>query len=76
MEPLPTEGDILCMSILRSVLELYYTLHTKSENEFRSLLTKQIKHNAYQIAKNHAESTKKRHRLMDGDGCLLDLLIP
>jgi len=39
----------------------------------------QEKHNAadaYQVAKNRAELTKKRHRLMDGDGCLLDLLIP
>jgi hypothetical protein len=37
----------------------------------------QEKHNAadaYQVAKNRAESTKKRHRLVDGDGHLLDLI--
>ena len=74
MEPLPTEDDILCMSILRSVLELYCTLHTRSENKFRSLLTKYNKGDAYQVATNRAESTKKRHRLVDDDGHLLDLI--
>ena len=37
----------------------------------------QEKHNAadaYRVAKNRAESTKKRHRLVDGDGHLLDLI--
>ena len=39
----------------------------------------QEKHNAadaYQVAKNRAESTKKRHRLVDGDGRLMDLIEP
>ena len=39
----------------------------------------QEKHNAadaYQVAKNRAESTKMRHRLVDGDGRLLDLIEP
>jgi hypothetical protein len=31
---------------------------------------------AYQVAKNRAESTKKRHRPVDGDGRLLDLIEP
>jgi len=37
----------------------------------------QEKHNAadaYRVAKNRAESTKKRHRLVDGDGHLIDLI--
>jgi len=36
----------------------------------------QEKHNAadaYRIAKRRAESTKKRHRLVDDDGRLMDL---
>ena len=39
----------------------------------------QEKHNAadaYQVAKNRAESTKKRHRLVDGNGHLMDLIEP
>jgi pyruvate/2-oxoacid:ferredoxin oxidoreductase beta subunit len=39
----------------------------------------QEKHNAadaYRVGKNRAESTKKRHRLMDGDGHLMDLIEP
>ena len=37
----------------------------------------QEKHNAadaYRVAKNRAESTKMRHRLVDGDGRLIDLI--
>ena len=37
----------------------------------------QEKHNAadaYRVAKNRAESIKMRHRLVDGDGRLLDLI--
>ena len=30
--------------------------------------------NAYQIAQQRARSTGKRHRLVDGDGRLLDLI--
>jgi hypothetical protein len=39
----------------------------------------QEKHNAadaYRVAKRRAESTKKRHRLVYGDGHLLDLIDP
>ena len=36
--------------------------------------TKQNQVDAYRVAHNHAESTKKRHRLVDGDGRLLDLI--
>ena len=39
----------------------------------------QEKHNAadaYRVAKNRAESTKKRHRLVDGNGHLMDLIEP
>ena len=39
----------------------------------------QTKHNegdAFRTAKNRAKSTGKRHRLVDGDGHLLDLIDP
>ena len=35
---------------------------------------KQNQADAYQVAKNRAESVKKRHRLVDGDGRLIDLI--
>jgi hypothetical protein len=38
--------------------------------------TKQNQADAYRVAKRRAESTKKRHRLVDGDVCLMDLLNP
>jgi hypothetical protein len=38
--------------------------------------SKQNQADAYQVAKRRSESTKKRHRLVDGDGCLTDLLNP
>jgi len=36
--------------------------------------TKQNQADAYRVAQHRLESTKKRHRLVDDDGCLLDLL--
>jgi len=36
--------------------------------------TKQNQANAYRVAQRHAESTGKRHRLVDDDGRLLDLI--
>jgi len=47
------------------------------QNQFGKWNRFQEKHNAadaYQVAKNRAESTKKRHRLVDGDGRLIDLI--
>jgi len=38
--------------------------------------TKQNQADAYRVAQRRAESTSKRHRLVDGDGRLLDLLEP
>ena len=38
--------------------------------------SKQNQADAYQVAKNRAESTKKRHRLVDGNGHLMDLIEP
>jgi hypothetical protein len=38
--------------------------------------TKQNQADAYRVAKRRAESTKKRHRLTDESGILLDLLNP
>jgi len=38
--------------------------------------TKQNQAGAYRVAQRRAESTGKRHRLVDGDGRLLDLLEP
>lgn len=37
---------------------------------------KQNQADAYRVAKHRTESTGKRHRLVDGEGCLLDLLAP
>jgi len=36
--------------------------------------TKQNLADAYRVAQRRAESTGKRHRLVDGDGRLLDLI--
>ena len=36
--------------------------------------TKQNQADAYRVAQRRAESTKKRHRQVDGDGRLLDLV--
>jgi len=38
--------------------------------------TKQNQADAYRVAQRRAESTGKRHRLVDSDGRLLDLLEP
>ena len=38
--------------------------------------SKQNQADAYRVAQGRAESTGKRHRLMDGDGHLLDLIHP
>jgi hypothetical protein len=38
--------------------------------------TKQNQADAYRVAQRLAESTGKRHRLVDGDGRLIDLLNP
>ena len=38
--------------------------------------TKQNQADAYRVAQRRAESTKKRHRLVGGDGRMLDLLEP
>ena len=36
--------------------------------------TKQNQADAYRVAQRRAESTKKRHRLVDDDGRLIDLI--
>jgi len=38
--------------------------------------TKQNQADAYRVAQRRAESTKKRHRLIDDKGGLLDILDP
>ena len=38
--------------------------------------TKQNQADAYRVAQRLAESTGKRHRLVEGDGHLMDLLDP
>ena len=38
--------------------------------------TKQNQADAYRVAQRRAESTKKRHRVVDDAGNLVDLLIP
>jgi hypothetical protein len=41
---------------------------------WRHYQTKQNQADAYRVAQRRAESTGKRHRLVDGDGRLLDLI--
>ena len=43
---------------------------------WRHLQTKHNEGDAYRSASNRARSTGKRHRLMDQDGTLLDLIEP
>jgi hypothetical protein len=38
--------------------------------------SKQNQADAYRVAKRRAESTGKRHRLVDGDGHLMELVNP
>ena len=38
--------------------------------------TKQNERDAYRVASNRASSTGKRHRLISGDGGLLDIIEP
>jgi len=38
--------------------------------------TKQNERDAYRVASNRASSTGKRHRLVSGDGVLLDIIDP
>ena len=38
--------------------------------------TKQNQTDAYRVAQRRAESTKKRHRLVDDNGNLMDILNP
>jgi hypothetical protein len=39
---------------------------------WRRFQSKQNQADAYRVAKRRTESTKKRHRLVDGDGRLVD----
>jgi hypothetical protein len=41
---------------------------------WRHFQSKQNQADAYRVAQSRAESTKKRHRLVDDDGRLLDLI--
>ncbi|MCP9911281.1 hypothetical protein KBZ15_15410 [Cyanobium sp. BA20m-p-22] len=41
---------------------------------WRHFQSKQNQADAYRVAQRRAESTKKRHRLVDDDGRLLDLI--
>jgi hypothetical protein len=41
-----------------------------------NFLSKQNQADAYQIAQRRAESTGKRHRLVDDGGCFLDRIDP
>ena len=45
-------------------------------NHWRHYQTKQNERDAYRVASNRARSTGKRHRLVDDDGNLLDLIHP
>ena len=55
------------------------TINIEGQDRFGRWHRFQEKHNAadaYRVAKRRAESTKKRHRLVDESGNLLDLLDP
>jgi len=43
---------------------------------WRHFQTKQNQADAYRVAERRAESTKQRHRLVDNEGRLMDLLEP
>jgi hypothetical protein len=46
------------------------------DGKWRHFQTKQNQFDAYRIAQRRAESTGKRHRLVDDRGALLDMLNP
>ena len=55
------------------------TINIEYQDQFghwRHYQTKQNQADAYRVAKRRAESTGKRHRLVDQSGALLDLLNP
>ena len=53
------------------------TINIEWQDQFGRWHRFQEKHNAadaYRVAKNRDEITKKRHRLVDGDGRLIDFI--
>ena len=57
--------------------EIPMTINIEYQDQFgywKHFQTKQNQADAYRVAQRRAESTKKRHRLVGGDGRMLDLL--
>ena len=55
------------------------TVHIEWQDQFgrwHQYQTKQNQADAYRVAQRRATSTGKRHRLVSGDGVLIDLVIP
>jgi len=62
-----------------TVLEVHMTINIEWQDQFgrwHHYQTKQNQADAYRVAQRRAESTGKRHRLVDDGGRLLDLLNP
>jgi hypothetical protein len=53
-----------------------YIKYQNQHGNWHQFQTKQNQADAYQVAQRRAESTGKRHRLVDDGGRLLDLLEP
>ena len=61
----------------RDLVDLSLTVNIEWQDQhgnWHHYQTKQNQADAYRVAQRRAESTGKRHRLVDGDGRLLDLL--
>ncbi len=63
--------------ILENVRTISMTINIEYQDQHGNWHHYQTKHNqadAYRVAQRRAESTKKRHRLVDDAGHLLDLI--
>ena len=61
----------------RDLVDLSLTINIEWQDQhgnWHHYQTKQNQADAYRVAQRRAESTGKRHRLVDGDGRLLDLI--
>jgi hypothetical protein len=63
------------MQRLRSKIHMMFKIESQDQHgNWHHYQTKQNEADAYRVAQRHAEVTKKRHRLVDDAGYLLELI--
>ena len=64
-------------SVIFAWFDMEYQIKIEYQDQFgrwQHYQSKQNQADAYRVAQRRADSTKKRHRLVDGDGRLIDLI--